>query len=123
MECRVFTLFSLFNITEPVVAESVVAIRRLLQQRPQDAVVMITQLTKALDEITEPLARANIFWLVGQFCSQLPLVAPDVLRKAAKSFCSEVKKQTHTHTHTHSSKEYLPADPNTYGFHSLKTIE
>lgn len=79
------------HITEPVVAESVVAIRRLLQQRPLDALVMITQLTKALDEITEPLARANVFWLVGQFCSQLPLVAPDVLRKAAKTFCSEVK--------------------------------
>ncbi|GJJ71203.1 AP-3 complex subunit beta [Entomortierella parvispora] len=78
-----------YSKSEPVVAESVVAIRRLLQQRPQDAVVMITQLTKALDEITEPLARANMFWLVGQFCSQLPLVAPDVLRKAAKSFCSE----------------------------------
>ena len=79
-----------YSKSEPVVAESVVAIRRLLQQRPQDAVVMITQLTKALDEITESLARANIFWLVGQFCSHLPLVAPDVLRKAAKSICSEV---------------------------------
>jgi AP-3 complex subunit beta len=54
---------------------------------------MITQLTKALDEITEPLARANIFWLVGQYCSQLLTVAPDVLRKAAKTFCSEVKEK------------------------------
>lgn len=52
---------------------------------------MITQLTKALDEITEPLARANIFWLVGQYSSQLQTIAPDVLRKAAKSFTSEVR--------------------------------
>ncbi|KAF9979866.1 AP-3 complex subunit beta-2 [Mortierella antarctica] len=78
-----------YSKSNSVVAESVVAIRRLLQQRPGDSVVMITQLTKALDEITEPLARANIFWLVGQYCSQLQTVAPDVLRKAAKSFCSE----------------------------------
>ncbi|KAG0089327.1 AP-3 complex subunit beta-2 [Podila epicladia] len=78
-----------FSKSDSVVAESVVAIRRLLQQRPNESVVMITQLTKALDEITEPLARANIFWLVGQYCSQLLLVAPDVLRKAAKTFCSE----------------------------------
>ncbi|KAG0027329.1 AP-3 complex subunit beta-2 [Podila clonocystis] len=78
-----------FSKSDSVVAESVMAIRRLLQQRPSESVVIITQLTKALDEITEPLARANIFWLVGQYCSQLLLVAPDVLRKAAKTFCSE----------------------------------
>ncbi|KAF8925331.1 AP-3 complex subunit beta-2 [Dissophora ornata] len=72
-----------------VAAESVVAIRRLLQQRPGDTVGVVTQLTKSLDDITEPLARANIYWLVGQHCEQLPTVAPDVLRKAAKSFCSE----------------------------------
>lgn len=52
--------------------------------------MMIKQLTKALDDIKEPLARANIFWLVGQHCGQLPTIAPDVLRIAAKSFCSEV---------------------------------
>lgn len=52
---------------------------------------MITQLTKALDEITEPLARANIFWLVGQYSNQLQTIAPDVLRKAAKSFTTEVR--------------------------------
>ncbi|KAF9102676.1 AP-3 complex subunit beta-2 [Mortierella sp. AM989] len=78
-----------FSKSDSVVAQSVVAIRRLLQQRPGDSIGMITQLAKALDEITESLARANIFWLVGQYCNQLPTVAPDVLRKAAKSFCSE----------------------------------
>lgn len=86
----IFTRLVYSSLLDSVVAESVVAIRRLLQQRPGDSVVLITQLTKALDEITEPLARANIFWLVGQYCSQLQTVAPDVLRKAAKSFCSEV---------------------------------
>ena len=75
-----------------MVAESVIAIRRLLQQRPGDSVVMIMQLTKGLDDITESLARANIFWLVGQHCAELPKIAPDVLRRAAKSFSSEVRR-------------------------------
>ncbi|KAF9126918.1 AP-3 complex subunit beta-2 [Mortierella sp. GBA39] len=78
-----------YSKSDSVAAQSVVAIRRLLQQRPGDSVFMITQLTKALDEITEPLARANIFWLVGQYSSQLQTIAPDVLRKAAKSFTTE----------------------------------
>ncbi|KAK3841406.1 MAG: adaptin N terminal region-domain-containing protein [Linnemannia gamsii] len=78
-----------YSKSDSVAAQSVVAIRRLLQQRPGDSIFMITQLTKALDEITESLARANIFWLVGQYSSQLQTVAPDVLRKAAKSFASE----------------------------------
>ncbi|KAF9433376.1 AP-3 complex subunit beta-2 [Entomortierella beljakovae] len=75
--------------SDSVVAQSVVAIRKLLQQRQGDNIGMIIQLTKSLDEITEPLARANIFWLTGQYSSQLTTVAPDVLRKAAKSFSSE----------------------------------
>ncbi|KAF9545233.1 AP-3 complex subunit beta-2 [Mortierella hygrophila] len=78
-----------YSKSDSVAAQSVVAIRRLLQQRPGDCVFMITQLTKALDEITEPLARANIFWLVGQYSNQLQTIAPDVLRKAAKSFTTE----------------------------------
>ncbi|KAF9199895.1 AP-3 complex subunit beta-2, partial [Haplosporangium sp. Z 27] len=78
-----------YSKSDSVAAQSVVAIRRLLQQRPGDCIFMITQLTKALDEITESLARANIFWLVGQYCNQLPTIAPDVLRRAAKSFCNE----------------------------------
>ncbi|KAF9339184.1 AP-3 complex subunit beta-2 [Linnemannia elongata] len=78
-----------YSKSDSVAAQSVVAIRRLLQQRPGDSVFMITQLTKALDEITEPLARANIFWLVGQYSNQLQTIAPDVLRKAAKSFTTE----------------------------------
>ncbi|KAF9581376.1 AP-3 complex subunit beta-2 [Lunasporangiospora selenospora] len=79
-----------YSTSDSVVSESVVAIRRLLQQYSAgENISMITQLTKALGQITEPLARANIFWLVGQYCHQLPMIAPDVLRTAAKSFCSE----------------------------------
>ncbi len=28
-------------------------------------------------------------WVVGEYCRRIPLVAPDVLRKLAKSFCAE----------------------------------
>lgn len=64
-------------------------IKRLLQLRPQDNADMIIQLAKALDQITVPMARASIFWLVGQYSQNLEKVAPDVLRKAAKTFTTE----------------------------------
>ena len=35
------------------------------------------------------MARASIFWLVGQYAQNLEKVAPDILRKAAKSFINE----------------------------------
>ena len=35
------------------------------------------------------MARASIFWLVGQYSQNLEKVAPDILRKAAKSFINE----------------------------------
>ena len=37
------------------------------------------------------MARASILWLVGEYAERVPKVAPDVLRKMAKSFGSEVK--------------------------------
>ena len=37
-----------------------------------------------------PMAKASIYWLVGEYCSLVPKIAPDVLRKAAKAFPSEV---------------------------------
>ena len=36
------------------------------------------------------MAKASILWLVGEYCSLVPKIAPDVLRKAAKSFTTEV---------------------------------
>lgn len=35
------------------------------------------------------MARASIFWLVGQYAQNLEKVAPDVLRNSAKSFINE----------------------------------
>ena len=37
------------------------------------------------------MAKASILWLVGEYCSLVPKIAPDVLRKAAKSFTTEVR--------------------------------
>ena len=35
------------------------------------------------------MARACILWLVGMHIGQVPRLAPDLLRKVAKSFCDE----------------------------------
>lgn len=43
------------------------------------------------------MARASILWLMGEYCENVPKIAPDVLRKMAKNFTSEediVKLQT-----------------------------
>ncbi|ORX88456.1 hypothetical protein K493DRAFT_268293 [Basidiobolus meristosporus CBS 931.73] len=74
---------------DAVVAESVVVTRRLLQSRPNDNASMITRLVKSLDNIKVPEARASIFWLVGQYCHNLEKIAPDTLRKGAKTFVEE----------------------------------
>ena len=37
-----------------------------------------------------PMAKASILWLVGEYCSLVPKMGPDVLRKAAKNFVNEV---------------------------------
>ena len=36
------------------------------------------------------MAKASILWLVGEYCSLVPKMGPDVLRKAAKNFVNEV---------------------------------
>ncbi len=48
---------------------------------------MVAKLT---DKVTVPTAKASILWLVGEYCSLVPKIAPDVLRKAAKTFINEV---------------------------------
>lgn len=35
------------------------------------------------------MARASILWLIGEYCEHVPRMAPDVLRKMAKSFTAE----------------------------------
>ncbi|XP_073791873.1 AP-3 complex subunit beta-1 isoform X4 [Danio rerio] len=87
----------LSNRDETVVAESVVVIKKLLQTQPSQHSDIIKHMAKLFDNITVPMARASILWLMGEYCEHVPKIAPDVLRKMAKSFTSEediVKLQT-----------------------------
>lgn len=81
----------LSNPNQYVVAESVVVIKKLLQSQDtqQHKQRIITQMSKLLDFITVPAARASILWLIGEYNDHVPKIAPDVLRKMAKSFCDE----------------------------------
>uniref|UniRef100_A0A669Q8W3 Adaptor related protein complex 3 subunit beta 1 n=1 Tax=Phasianus colchicus TaxID=9054 RepID=A0A669Q8W3_PHACC len=79
----------LSNRDEIVVAESVVVIKKLLQTQPAHHGEIIKHMAKLLDNITVPVARASILWLIGEYCERVPKIAPDVLRKTAKSFINE----------------------------------
>jgi len=47
-------------------------------------------MAKLVDFITVPQARASILWLLGEYSDRVPKIAPDVLRKMAKTFINEV---------------------------------
>ncbi|NXO04770.1 AP3B1 protein, partial [Rhinopomastus cyanomelas] len=82
-------VYLLSNRDEIVVAESVVVIKKLLQTQPARHGEIIKHMAKLLDNITVPVARASILWLIGEYCERVPKIAPDVLRKTAKSFTNE----------------------------------
>lgn len=75
---------------EYVVAESVVVIKELLQTQVTEHRDIISQMAKLLDFITISAARASILWLIGEYSERVPKIAPDVLRKLAKTFIDEV---------------------------------
>ncbi|XP_059401961.1 AP-3 complex subunit beta-2-like isoform X7 [Carassius carassius] len=79
----------LSNRDELVVAESVVVIKKLLQMQPEQHSDIIKHMAKLIDNIQVPMARASILWLIGEYCEHVPKIAPDVLRKMAKSFNNE----------------------------------
>ncbi|XP_072554582.1 AP-3 complex subunit beta-2-like isoform X1 [Paramormyrops kingsleyae] len=77
------------NRDDLVVAESVVVIKKLLQMQPDHHNDIIKHMAKLTDNIQVPMARASILWLIGEYCEHVPKIAPDVLRKTAKTFTSE----------------------------------
>uniref|UniRef100_A0A8C5BX98 AP-3 complex subunit beta n=1 Tax=Gadus morhua TaxID=8049 RepID=A0A8C5BX98_GADMO len=79
----------LSNRDELVVAESVVVIKKLLQMQPEKHSDIIKHMAKLTDNIQVPMARASILWLIGEYCEHVPKIAPDVLRKMAKTFTNE----------------------------------
>lgn len=71
---------------------------------------IIKQLSKMLETIQVPQARAAIVWLVGEYCEKIPQRAPDTLRILAKTFVEEdpiVKLQVLTL----AAKLYLSVTP------------
>ncbi|KAL9118748.1 MAG: hypothetical protein Q9187_004706 [Circinaria calcarea] len=74
-----------------LVAESLTVIRHLIQQDPSSHTKTVIRLAKNLDSVTNPYARANIIWLVGEFSGvdDEDNIAPDVLRILAKGFAEE----------------------------------
>ncbi|XP_071449577.1 AP-3 complex subunit beta-1 [Hetaerina americana] len=79
----------LSNRDHDVVAESVVVIKKLLQTQPSEHREIIIHMAKLVDFINVPQARASILWLLGEYSDRVPKIAPDVLRKMAKSFINE----------------------------------
>lgn len=51
-------------------------------------------MAKMAENITVPMARASILWLIGEYSDRVPKIAPDVLRIMAKSFINEVYFET-----------------------------
>jgi AP-3 complex subunit beta len=70
---------------EAVVAESVVVVKKLLQTQPSEHKAIITHMAKLVHDITIPMARASILWLLGEYSDQVPRIAPDVLRRVPRS--------------------------------------
>lgn len=66
-----------------------VVIKKLLQSKAAEHYEIITQMAKLIDYINVAAARAAIIWLIGEYNEKVPLIAPDVLRKMAKSFVDE----------------------------------
>jgi len=64
-------------------------------QRPAE---IVESLAAQLDDVRHPRAKACVFWLVGQYAADESRIgapgiyswAPDVLRRAAKSFSDDV---------------------------------
>lgn len=77
------------NRNEDVVAESVVVLKKLLQLNPTEYKSYIVSLSRILDKVTVPMARASILWLIGEYSEHVQKFAPDVLRKFAQTFGQE----------------------------------
>ena len=58
--------------------------------QPTEHKEIIQHLAKLADSITVAMARASILWLIGEYSDRVPKIAPDVLRKMAKTFIDEV---------------------------------
>ena len=83
----------LSNRNEAIVAHSIVVIRTQIINKDETIISsVVRQVVRLMDKITTPQARATILWILAEFCpvnERAAKYAPDVLRKLAKTFCSE----------------------------------
>ncbi|EFA74723.1 beta adaptin [Heterostelium album PN500] len=93
--CTYGLMSLLSNSSQVVVAEAVIVLKRLLQLNADNSNSsikhenVIMHLAKLLETLEVPSARASIIWVIGEYSHKIPMVAPDVLRKLAKSFADE----------------------------------
>uniref|UniRef100_A0A183ALE6 Adaptin_N domain-containing protein n=1 Tax=Echinostoma caproni TaxID=27848 RepID=A0A183ALE6_9TREM len=64
-------------------------LRKLLQMQSSDHKEIIIRIAQLTDTMTVPSALASILWLLGEYSHRLPKIAPDVLRKMAKTFINQ----------------------------------
>ena len=83
----------LSNRNEAIVSHSIVVIRTQIINKDETIISSIVkQMVRLMDKITTPEARATILWILAEFCPNNEKAAkysPDVLRKLAKTFCTE----------------------------------
>jgi AP-3 complex subunit beta len=77
------------NKDEAIVAESVVVIKKLLQLNPEAHKEIIVMMSKMANKVTVPMAKASVLWIIGEYSSHVPKIAPDVLRQMAQTFPQE----------------------------------
>ncbi|CAK5013561.1 unnamed protein product [Meloidogyne enterolobii] len=75
------------NAREEIVCVAVVVLKRLLHS---DAPLnLLKRVSRLMENVKAPLARACILWLIGMHINKVPNIAPDLLRKVAKTFTDE----------------------------------
>ncbi|KAF7625922.1 AP-3 complex subunit beta [Meloidogyne graminicola] len=73
------------NTREEIVCVAVVVLKRLLHS--EAPLLLLKKISRLMENA--PLARACIIWLIGMHIDKVPNIAPDLLRKIAKTFADE----------------------------------
>uniref|UniRef100_A0A0K0CSV2 WD_REPEATS_REGION domain-containing protein n=1 Tax=Angiostrongylus cantonensis TaxID=6313 RepID=A0A0K0CSV2_ANGCA len=73
--------------SESVVCSAVVVLKRLLHA--DASISLLSRLTRLIQSIQAPPARACIVWLIATHVEKVPNLAPDLLRILAKNFINE----------------------------------
>eukprot|EP00842_Homolaphlyctis_polyrhiza_P001475 jgi/Hompol1/2328/HPOL_002907-RA len=102
VELSALSFLSWFHISEAViVGEAIIVLRQLLQSQSRtntnsisasqqsSHTRLIRRLLENYNDITVPMAKASVLWLVGHHLPTLAKTAPDALRIAVKTFVDE----------------------------------